>query len=321
MEKCRQLSAERLSGRQLAVASVVAGLSPAAELAGAVSWPWLLLWSGCGVALARITLRRGVGDPAFSVGQRTALSILYKVGAVLFAARTLSRAAQRVELSSGGSSELWLLVIFAVPLLWIGWGRDAPFFRMTEILWLAMAVVLALVIPFGLARVEWEYVYPAVGDWKTSLWAACELLTPALFLIPQTDKTEGCKIGEGISWLLALSGVGTVFCLIADGILGRAAAVVPNGFFVAAGLLGKSARCEGLLSALWLLPDLTLAGLLCRTWGTRRWPALGAALAVALALTGAVQQIPRELYGCLTLLIWGATVLRMRGKRKIVAEF
>lgn len=321
MEKRRPLSRERLSGRQLAVASVVAGLSPAAELAGMVSWPWLLLWSGCGVALAWITLRRGAGNAALLGGQWAALSILYKVGAVLFAARTLSRAAQRVELSSGGSSALWLLVIFTAPLLWIGWGRDAPFFRMTEILWLAMAVVLALVIPFGLARVEWEYVRPTGGDWQTSLWAACEMLTPALFLLPQMDKTEGCRIGRGISWLLLLSGVGAVFCLIVGGILGRAAAVVPNGFFVAAGLLGKSARCEGLLSALWLLPDLTLAGLLCRVWGARRWPALGAALAAVLALTGAVQRIPRELYGCLTLFLWGTTMLRMRGKRKIVAEF
>lgn len=321
MEKRRQLSGERLSGRQLAVASVVAGLSPAAELAGMASWPWLLLWSGCGVALAWITLRRGAGNAAFPGGQWTALSILYKVGAVLFAARTLSRAAQRVELSSGGSSELWLLVIFTVPLLWIGWGRDAPFFRMTEILWLAMAVMLALVIPFGLARVEWEYVYPTGEDWQTSLWAACEVLTPALFLMPQMNQTEGCRIGRGISWLLLLSGVGAVFCLITGGILGRAAAVVPNGFFVAAGLLGKSARCEGLLSALWLLPDLTLAGLLCRVWGARRWPALGAALAAVLALTGVVQRIPREVYGYLTLFLWGTTMLRMSGKRKIVAEF
>ena len=60
----------------------------------------------------------------------------------------------------------------------------------------------------------------------------------------------------------------------------------------AAGLLGDSARLEGLVSALWLLPDLTLAGLLSRSWGERRWPALGAALALALALTGAAEGLP-----------------------------
>ena len=92
-------------------------------------------------------------------------------------------------------------------------------------------------------------------------------------------------------------------------------------FFVAAGTLGKSARCEGLLSVLWLLPDLTLAGLLCRVWGARRWPALAAVLAIGLAMTGLAECLPQEICvgGALFLLL--LTLFLPGGKGKIVVRF
>lgn len=308
MEKER-VNAERLSGRQLSVGLTVAGLSPAAALAGTASWPWLVFWCGVGVALAWLTLRR-VGDGSVFQGASGAvLSILYKVGAVLLAARVLSRAAGRLEVSSGGSPRIWILLILAVPLIVIGWGKAAPFFRMAEVLWLAMAVVLALVLVFGFSRVEWKYVSVPSEDWSGSLWAACEILSPALFLIPCIYKVEQRSNGRGIVWMSVLSAVSAALCLITGGILGAAAEQVPHSFYVAAGLLGKSARCEGLLSVLWLLSDLTLAALVCRVWGERRWPALGAVLAVLLALSGLTGKISENIYGIGILLLWGVTLL------------
>lgn len=314
MEK-KRVNAERLSGRQLSVAMTVAGLSPAAGLAGVASWPWVVFWFGAGVVLAWITLKCMRDEPLFSGERGAILSILYKVGAVVLASRVLSRASGRLEVTSGGSPGFWLLLVIAVPLLVICWGKPAPFFRMVEILWLAMAVVLALILVVGLFRVEWRYVALPSEDWPGSLWAACEILAPALFLLPCLYRVEERSDGRGIAWLSALGGVSALLCLITGGILGRAAGQIPHGFYVAAGLLGKSARCEGLLSVLWLLPDLTLAALVCRAWGERRWPAVGALLAVVLSISGLTDKISGGAIGIGILFLW-ALALFLKGKIK-----
>lgn len=320
MEK-KRLSAESLSGRQLSVSVMVAGLSPAAALAGTVDWPWVVFWTGVGIALAWLVLRRVDDRPVYQGISGVVLCILYAAWAVVLAARALSRAAARLELTSGGSPRFWLLLIFMVPLVWICWGKAAPFFRMMEILWLAMAVILGLVLVFGVVQVEWRYVMNAQDDWLDSAFAVGEVFAPALFLLPYIYKVEGRSDGRGIVWLSALGGVSAALSLVTVGILGAAAEQVPHAFYAAAGLLGKSARCEGLLSVLWLLPDLTLAGLLCRVWGPRRWPALGAILAFVLVVTEVADQISRELcvYGSLILLF--LLLFLPRGKGKIVVKF
>ncbi len=317
----RQLKAEDLSGRQLSVAILVAGLSPAAALAGAVDWPWVLVWTSVGVLIAWLVLRRIKGRPLYQGTTGCILYILYAGWSVVLAARVLGRAAQRLELTSGGSPKFWLLLIFAIPLLWIGWGKAAPFFRMVEILWLAMAATLALVLAFGFVRVEWSYVMNAQEDWLVSALAVGEIFAPALFVLPYIYNVEDQSKRRGLAWLSALGVVAAALSLVTVGILGGAAEKVPHAFYVAAGTLGKSARCEGLLSVLWLLPDLTLAGLLCRVWGARRWPSLGAAVAVVLAIAGIGEGISGEIcvYGTFVLLL--LVLFLPRGKGKIVVKF
>ena len=317
----RQLNAEDLSGRQISLALLIAGLSPAAALAGAADWPWVLVWAGVGILLAWFVLRR-IGDcPLYQGTGGGVLYIFYAGWSVVLASRVLGRAAQRLELTSGGSPRLWLLLIFAVPLLWISWGKAAPFFRMVEILWLAMAATLALVLVFGLLQVEWSYVMNAQEDWRQSALAVGELFAPALFVLPYIYKVRECSARRGLGWLTVLGVMAAALSLITVGILGRAAERVPQAFYVAVGTLGKSARCEGLLSVLWLLPDLTLVGLLCRVWGARRWPAVGVALAVGLAIAGVGVRLSSELcvYGTLVLLL--LSLFLPRGKGKIVVNF
>ena len=99
-------------------------------------------------------------------------------------------------------------------------------------------------------------------------------MSAGLFVLPHLHKIEGGRGEErrGLAWLGALGAVSAGLALLAAGLLHPAAAArLDAPFFTAAGLLGDSARLEGLLSALWLLPDLTLAGLLApwRFW--RRW--------------------------------------------------
>lgn len=317
----KRLTAEALSGRQLSVAVLVAGLSPAAAFAGRVDWPWLLLWMGVGVGLGWMVLRRLKARPLYQGGWGVVLMVLYAGWAVLLAARALSRAAERLELTSGGSPKFWLLLIIAVLLVWMCWGKAAPFFRMVEILWLAMAVVLILVLVIGGVRVNWRYVLETPQDWRTAALAAAEILAPALFVLPYIYKVEDMKRERGLGWLAGLGGVSAALALVTVGLLGRAAEQISQPFFVAAGLLGKSARCEGLLSILWLLPDLTLVGLLCRVWGRRRWPALGAGLAAGLAATGVVDGIFPEIVALGTLGLFLLVLLFPGKKGKIVVDF
>ena len=104
-------------------------------------------------------------------------------------------------------------------------------------------------------------------------------------------------------WLGGLGVLSGALALLTAGLLGPAAAKVDAPFFAAAGLLGDSARLEGLVSALWLIPDLTLIGLLSRTWGEGPRPALAVAAALGLALTGVADAAPGWALaaGCLVL--------------------
>lgn len=284
----RRLTAEDVSGRQAAVAALVSGLSSGAALAGRGNWLWILMWSIPMAAAAQLILRR-VGERKMGTWLRT----LFRVWAVVPAARILERAATRLELTSGGSPKLWLLVLTAAPLLWMCWGKPAPFFRTVEILWLAMAAVLALVLIFGAARVEWQWLAPTAETVLPSALLVGESVTPALFLLPYIYNVREQSGRQASLWLAGLGGAAAGLSLVTVGLLGGVSTGVSQPFFVAAGLLGRSARCEGLLSVLWLLPDLTAAGLICRVWGDRRWPALGLAFAAALALTG----IPGKISG------------------------
>jgi hypothetical protein len=246
---------------------------------------------------------------------------MYGCWAVLLAARVLERAAERLETTSGGSGRFWLLILLAVPLLWMGWGKAAPFFRTVEILWLAMAVTVGLVLVFGVSRAEWCYVSTGQDDWLGGLLAAAEIFAPALFVLPYIYRTEDSSAGRGVAWLSALGTIAALLSLVTMGVLGGAAEGVSRPFFVAAGALGRSARCEGLLSVVWLLSDLTLAGLLCRVLGGRRWPALGVVAAVIAALFGLVDRIPREIYVAGPVLLLLLSLFLPCGKGKIVVDF
>ena len=99
--------------------------------------------------------------------------------------------------------------------------------------------------------------------------------------------------------------VSAALAALTAGLLGPAAGKVDGPFFAAASLLGDSARLEGLVSALWLLPDLTLTALLARTWGEEHRPTLAAVVASGLALTGVMDILPgwTAAAGCLALAV------------------
>ena len=141
-----------------------------------------------------------------------------------------------------------------------------------------------------------------------SAGAGVVILSIGLFAVPHLYQAEAEPGGarRGLVWLGVLGLLSAALALLTAGLLSPGVAARLDGpFFAAAGLLGDSARLEGLVSALWLLPDLTLIGLLSRSWGEERWPALAVLAALGAALTGIMGLLPGAAvpFGCVLLAI------------------
>ena len=298
------MKSEKLSARQLAVAVMTGGLSAGAAAAGRADWRWLLLTAALGAAVGWLLLLRAGRRPMHPV-----LKTLYCAWAVVLMADVLGRTAGRIQQTMGNEENTgWVVVLLAIPLVWMGWGKAAAFFRAVEIFWLAVLATVAAILLMGLPRVDWRWVLEPAGDWKESLLAGVYVMSAGLFALPILYKIEGeaKKDCLGLAWLGALGAVSAALAALTAGLLSsRVAAQLEGPFFAAAGLLGNSARLEGLVSALWLLPDLVLAGLLARCWGERRQPALAAVIAAGLALFGAADALPGAALplGCLVLAV------------------
>lgn len=309
------MNCEKLSPRQLWVAVLTGGLSAGAAAAGRADWRWLLLSAALGIAVGWLLLRRVGHRPLHPV-----LKVLYAAWAVVLMADVLSRTADRIQQAAGKEGHAgWLMVLLALPLVWMGWGKAAAFFRAAEIFWLALLVTAGAVFLLGLPRVDWGWAMVPGGGWKESLAAGGLTMSTGLFVLPHLYKVEPGQRQEhqGLVWLGALGAASAGLALLTAGLLHpHTAARLDAPFFTAAGLLGDSARLEGLISALWLLSDLTLAGLMARCWGEERRPALAVLAALGLALTGVLERLPQEWLplGCLGLVILTAALPPGGGK-------
>ena len=321
----KKVNREPLSARQLSVAVMVGGLSWAGAQAGRMDWRWALAALPVGLALGWLLLRRVDRRPLFRGLGGGALAVLYGVWAVVLMACVLRRAAERIAYTGGNQTQLgWILLLLALPLVWIGWGKAAAFFRLVEVLWLAMAVILAALLILMIPKVHWPYLLSVAGDWKQSFAGLVEVLSVGLFVLPYLYKIEP---GEGdrrrgLTWLAALGLVGAVLTGLTVGVLSPAlAGELRDPFLTAVGALGDTARLEGLLSALWLIPDLTLAGLLAQTWGRRPRPAIAVVLAFGVALMGMDRFLSTEVIGGVTSALVILTLLIPSTGEKIVVPF
>ena len=297
------MRSDKLSSRQLSVAVLVGGLSIGAAAAGRADWRWLLACVPAGVLAGWLLLRKVGRGPL-----HPALRALYGLWAVVLMADALDRTAGRIQAAGGRGDAAWLLVLLALPLLWMGWGKAAAFFRAVEILWLAAGVTVAAVLLLGAPRMEWAWALEPGGGWLESAGAGAVILSVGLFVFPFLYKVEEEPGGvhRGLLWLGALGVLSAALAMVTAGLLNPMVAAELDGpFFTAAGLLGDSARLEGLVSALWLLPDLTLVGLLSRSWGDKHWPALAVLAALGMALTGVMKAVPGVVLplGCVILAI------------------
>lgn len=313
------MRSEKLSGRQLSVAVLVGGLSTASAIVGGADWRWLLVAVPVGVIIAWLLLLRVGTQPLYAGAKGKVLAILYGGWAVVLMSDVLHRAAQRLQITSGNEGLTgWLLILLALPLVWMGWGKTAAFFRAVEIFWLAVLVMLGVVLALGSLQVEWRYVRLPADSWWESLLAGAGVLSTGLFVLPYIYKVE--RIGQGswrcLTWFAALGVLTAALTALTVGILSPVVTgELDDPFYVMAGMLGGSARLEGLISALWLLPDLTSAGLLSRVWGERRWPALAVGLALVLAFLNISNSLPRLALPVGSLILAVSTVVLAPGGR------
>ena len=311
------MNRDKLSVRQLSVAALVGGLSHAAAFSGSMDWRWTLAATPLGIGLSWFLLRRTSGSPLFQGAGGKVLAILYGGWSLILQAVVLHWAVQRLQTTNGSrGGGFWVLLLIAVPLLWIGWRESAAFFRAVEIFWLAIVALLGAVLLFAVPRMEWKWLLQPAGEWRQTVPSIVLILSTGWFSFPYIYKVEG-NLSRGLVWQGVLGVLAAVLAAVTVGLLSPAvAAGLEQPFFTASGVLGESVRAEGLISALWLLPDLALAGLLSRVWGERWRAVVGTVLACVLALTGVSSRFSVEILAVGTLLLALLTALTVPGKRK-----
>ena len=316
---------EELSLRQVLAAVALSGLSLAEAQAGEMDWRWGLVGVAVSVPLFAWVIMRLRSGPIYKGVYGVVLTAVYTGWSALTLGHVLGQAAHRLELTGGSQGvQGWLILLLALPVAWMSWGKAAAFFRGGEIYWMVLVAVLAVVALLTTPQVTVSYLWTrGEGGWTSALEAAGTVATAA-WVLPYLYKTSPEKEGETgavIRWLLLLGVVGVGLAVLTQGVLGQAAQQLTHPFFVTTGVMGKSARTEGLLSALWLICDLVWAGLLARVWGGGKGPVACVALGAGIALTGWTDGWPQLVWPVGNLVLAALAALRPRGEGKIVVKY
>ena len=235
----------------------------------------------------------------------------------------LVQSARRVELVGGSQGVSgWLLLLLALPVLWMSWGKCAAFFRSGEIYWMVLVAALVAVGLLAIPQVTVSYLWTRQGSGWTSALMGAGTVAMAVWVLPYLYKVsprqrQGGPVGR---WLLLAGLLGVALAALTRGVLGNAAGELPHPFFVTTGVMGESARLEGLLSALWLICDLVWAGLLARVWGDGKGPVLGVLLGIAVAFTGWTEMLPTIVWPIGNLALAVLCALVPKGAEEIVVE-
>lgn len=314
-----------LSLRQVLAAAVLGGLSLTGLAAGRLDWKWALACAAPVGAAILVLFRRRGQSPLFQGPGGGILAVGYAIWSVALMGHVFRSAAQRIQITAGSQGfAIWLMVLLALPVLWMSWGKAEAFFRAAEIFWMVAVVALAAVALLGAPQAEWRYLWKPVGSWWESALTMGGILSTGILILPyiykiRQEETAGRRQAR---WLVVLAGAAALMAGLTTGILSPVVAgQVEQPFFVMTGVLGESARAEGLLSALWLIPDLTLAGLLARVWGGGRRPVVAASLGFLLSLTGWTEYVPAPVWLTGNLVLVILTALIPSGKGKIVVSF
>lgn len=248
---------------RLAASGGAGWLCPLLAGAIAVGLGALLLWRGHPRRLAERLCRHGWAG-------RAAVWAFLLWGVVLTAAHA-GRIGGRLS-DSLHASPVWLSAAALLLAGWMAAGGLPAFARACEIFALAVGTAFALIVLFGAFRLRWDLVLlwrreelAQVPGGAVSTLGAVAAGGYALFLAGDVAREEGWerRLLRRMGWLFGLLGAAMLLVL---GRLGAAlTGQIDRAFFQMVsglGFQGAFQRLEELASALWILGDVALLGLL-----------------------------------------------------------
>lgn len=281
-----------MSPRQGTAAAFVGGLSLSAAAAG-------IDWRGAALAVpvaalagwcwGRLAGQKQGWAAEWTGRMRIPLTLLYIVSIVILSGTVLGSAGQRLTRPEGKDVG-WVIVLIWLPTLWLTIKKPAVLGRAAEIFRPAMGCVVIVVLLLGAGQVEWERLWRPSGTLWVSFVRAAGISgwgVMAALMAGGEDRTA-----RRAGWGAAAAAVLTLMSAVTVGTLGPVlAASEERPFFVLSVGLGQTSRVEGLVSALWLIADITLVGLIGQTarrlWMVVRLPReKGGAVLIALIALG-----------------------------------
>jgi len=265
------------SVRQLAVAAFTGLLTPAAAVAGldwrgaVLAFPVILLFSWCWGGLGK---KPGGWTLGWTKGAGRYLAALYFLWSVLTAGTVLAEAGGRMS-GPDGRDAGWVIVLAWIPVLFLARKGTAAYGRAAEIFYLGMLATLVFVLALGGRQIKPDRLLGEVdGLWASFSTAVGIGCTGAASLVLWNGGEDG-RTSQWMGWSGLLTGVILLMRVVTMGVLGPALARgQERPFFIMAVGLGQTARVEGLVESVWLLADITLAGLMLQC-GKKMWSAIG----------------------------------------------
>lgn len=261
----------RLSVRQLAVASFTGLLAPASAIAG-MDWRGALLAIPLLLAAACCWGKLGDWTSGWNTPAWRFLTIIYIVWVVLFAGSTLAASAERITAPQNNGVE-WAAVLIGVLALWLAAIKPDAFGRAAEIFYLAVGATLIFVLLFGGVQIKPERLFANTGEFWNGFLAAAGVGCCGVAGVLLRDGESGST--KWVGWSGAFGIALMLMSAVTTGVLSPTlAAAQERPFFLMTVGLGQTARVEGLISAVWLLAEMTLLGLLLQC-GRKLWRVLG----------------------------------------------
>lgn len=274
---------EHISTGQLTAAAWAAVLSPAvsvlpglgARLAGAGGWLAPLVSLPAVLFLGRMFEKGGQSRPLLGQLGRPGewlLTIIYIVWALLLASARLRLSGQRLLFTAQREVGLWFfLPVLAAMVLWMTWGKTGAFVRAAAVFSRILTLALAAVLGLTAFQIRPEHLWPV---WTGDLLPVLRAAVPALGVLCYGVYAVFLPVereGDRQSWKGRAVGACCVLAALQLSVLGNMGAAlagaVEDPFLTLSkhvGVEGAFQRVESLVSALWLLGDLALLGLLLR---------------------------------------------------------
>lgn len=266
-----------MSARQLAVAAFTGLLAPAAAMVGAdwrgglfaipvvmaVSLSWGVLGSG-----------EGGWTGKWEKGERIVFSIIYIVWLVALAGTILAAAGERITAPDENGAG-WAVALIWVPVILLAQKEPAVLGRTAEIFYFAMVAALVVILLFGAAQIRVERLLAWRGGFLKAVLAAAGTGCAGVFALLLWEGDENVGKPKWAAWSGALMTAQFFVHVVTIGVLGGVlTAERERPFFTMTVGLGETARIESLVSAVWMIADVVLAGLLAQC-GRRLWRVMG----------------------------------------------